>query len=243
MTIVSQKMLQFNYARLSGIAYLGVIVFGIYAELFVRTRLIVPEDPVATISNIQASELLFRSAFISDLFMLASYVFLGYALYMLVCPVRKNLALVFAFFHVVGAAIMGMNMLNPFAVQVILENAGYTAAFGEDQLQAQVTFFLDMNKQGYLAAQMMFAPWAVILGYMILLSGYIPRFFGVIYMIGGIGYLIDCLVAILLPEYLATITTFAILPMVVAEFGICLWFLFLGGKVHQGYLKQVQLNG
>ncbi len=62
-------------------------------------------------------------------------------------------------------------------------------------------------------------------------------------MIGGIGYLIDCLVAILLPEYLATITTFAILPMVVAEFGICLWFLFLGGKVHQGYLKQVQLNG
>ena len=162
---------------------------------------------------------------------------------MLICPIRKNLAVLFAFFHVVGAAIMGMNMLNPFAVQVILENAGYMAAFGEDQLQAQVTFLFDMNKQGYLAAQMMFAPWAVILGYMILLSGYIPRFFGVIYMIGGIGYLIDCLVAILLPEYLATITTFAILPMVVAEFGICLWFLFLGGKVHQGYLKQVQLNG
>lgn len=39
-------------ARLTGLAYLGIVVSGIFAEFFVRMSLVVPDDPAATASNI-----------------------------------------------------------------------------------------------------------------------------------------------------------------------------------------------
>lgn len=49
-------------ARFAGFLYLLVIVFGIFALMYVRPALIVPGDAAATAKNIMASESLFRLA-------------------------------------------------------------------------------------------------------------------------------------------------------------------------------------
>lgn len=48
--------------RFAGFLYLLVIVFGIFALMYVRPALIVPGDAAATAKNIMASESLFRLA-------------------------------------------------------------------------------------------------------------------------------------------------------------------------------------
>ena len=67
----------------------------IFAEDAVRSKLIVFGDGVATANNIMASEGLFRIGFMSDLLSAVFFLLSAWALYVLLKPVDKNLALLF----------------------------------------------------------------------------------------------------------------------------------------------------
>ena len=56
-----------NEARLGGALYAIVIITAFFAELFVRSSLIVPNSPAATVHNILASERLYRLGGLADL--------------------------------------------------------------------------------------------------------------------------------------------------------------------------------
>lgn len=58
-------------ARLCGILYLYIIAAGTFADLFVRSRLIVSTDAEATATNILNNESLFRLGFSGELSHLA----------------------------------------------------------------------------------------------------------------------------------------------------------------------------
>lgn len=85
-------------ARIAGVLYLMVIVFGAFAEVFVRSNLIVPGNAAATASNIMGSESLFRIGFMSDLIMMTCYLLLAFTLYVLLKPANNNLSLLFVLF-------------------------------------------------------------------------------------------------------------------------------------------------
>ena len=70
-------------ARTAGLLYLMVILFGVFAELYVRSGLVVPGDAAETARNIRAHRELFRLGFVSDLLMQASFFFLALAFYRL----------------------------------------------------------------------------------------------------------------------------------------------------------------
>ena len=55
------------YARIGGVLYLIIIAAGLFAEAFVRSRLIVSADAAATATNILAHETLFRLGIAADL--------------------------------------------------------------------------------------------------------------------------------------------------------------------------------
>ncbi len=59
------------WARTGGLLYLVVIVAGLFGEAFVRSSLVVGDDPTATARNILGSESLFRSGMAAELFALA----------------------------------------------------------------------------------------------------------------------------------------------------------------------------
>lgn len=58
-------------ARIAGLLYLGIIVFGLFADIFVHERLVAYRDPAATAANILAHETLYRSGGVAILIMLA----------------------------------------------------------------------------------------------------------------------------------------------------------------------------
>jgi hypothetical protein len=217
-------------ARVAGLLYLAVIVFGVTAEL-VRQSLIVPGDATTTASNIMASESLFRLGFVSDLIMITCFIFLPLAFYVLLKPVNKNLASLMVIFVLVSVPIMFINMLFHFAPLLLLSGADYLTVFGADQLHALVMFFIELYTAGVMIATIFHGLWLLPLGFLVYKSGYFPRILGVFLMIACFGFVIESFAFFLLPPGYEVITYPGIVFEIIGEFGFCGWLLLKGAKI------------
>jgi hypothetical protein len=79
-------------ARLAGLFYLIFILTFVLAT-YIRSQIIVFGDSATTASNITSNELLFRFAFVSEIISALFFVLAAWALYVLLRPVNKDLAL------------------------------------------------------------------------------------------------------------------------------------------------------
>jgi len=158
-------------ARIAGFLYLSYIVTTIFADVFCRSKLLVFGDAAATASNIMASERLFRLSFVSDLVSAVLFLLAAWALYVLLKPVNKNIALLFLLLNLGGVAVQCINMLNLFSAVLLLSGADYLKVFQIDQLQTIAMFFLYLYKNGFMIAQFFFAAWLFPLGYLVFKSG------------------------------------------------------------------------
>ena len=216
-----------NLGRAAGILYLVMLVCGMAAQL-IRGGIIVHGNGVATATNVMASESLFRIAVLGDLVMATSYLLFAWALYVLLKPVNKNIALLFVLLTTASAAVLCLNMLNQFAILILLNDASYLAAFGASQLNALVMLFADLHYYGYYIAQITFGLWLIPLGYLALRSGFLPRILGIFLIIAAFGHLFGFFSAFLLPGF----ESFADLPAAL-EIPFGLWLLVKGVKGRQ----------
>lgn len=188
-----------NTARIAGILYLLLIPFSIFGMIFVPSQLLVAGDGAATASNIMASESLFRQSIFSAMTVQVINIFLVLALYRLLRPVNKTMAALMVVFSLAAVPIAMLNELNHLAVLLLSTGAGNMAGFSAEQLQALIPFFLDLHEYGLSIASIFWGLWLFPMGYLIYKSGYLPKFLGVLLMIGCVGYLIDSLAVFLLP--------------------------------------------
>jgi len=217
-------------ARIAGLLYLMVIVFGIIGHL-ARQSLIVPGDAATTANNIMANEMQFRGANVSWLISEMFLLLLGLALYVVLKKVNKNLASLMVLFIVVGVAIESINTLNQFAALHLLSGADYLTVFSADQLNAQVMSYLDSWEAGYrIAAILSFGPWLIPAGYLVYKSGYFPRILGILVILAGFGILIEGLQYFLLPDY-EVISYPGSVVASIGEFAFCGWLLLKGAKI------------
>ena len=217
-------------ARVAGVLYLIVIVAGVFAEFFVRSKLIVPGDATATANNIMANELLWRLGFLSDVISFTSFLLLPLAFYVLLKPVNKNLASLMVIFVLASVSISFINMLNHFAPLLLLSGADYLTVFEANQLHAQVMLSLNLFEAGYFVAQIFHGLWLLPLGYLVYKSGYFPRILGVLLIIACFGYLIELITFFLFPSY-QVITYPGLAVATIAEFSFCGWLLLKGAKI------------
>ncbi len=221
---------QHKAARIAGIFYLLVIVFGVFAKV-VRQSFIESGDATATANNIMDSEWLFRLGFVSDLFMITCFFLLAAALYVVLKPVNKNIASLMMLFVAVGTAIAGINMLNQYAVLHLLGGSDYLTVFAAAQLHADVMSYLDLHEAGTFIAQIFsWGPWLLPLGYLVYKSGYFPRILGILLMIACFGLLIEGLQFFLFPDN-EVISYPGLAVATVAEFAFCGWLLLKGVKI------------
>jgi len=215
-------------ARVAGFLYLLVFPLAIFS-LNVRDTLIVPEDAATTANNIMASEGLFRGAIAVWLANQTIFIFLLLALYKLLKPVNRNVALHMVVLLLVGVPIALINELNQFAVLLLLSGADYLTAVEAGQLHAQVMFHLNLHQYGIHIAQIFWGLWLLPFGYLVLRSGFLPRILGVLLMIGCFGHLMDVVTAVGFPNFDVTVTQFTSL----GEFLFPLWLVVKGVDVEQ----------
>lgn len=215
-------------ARIAGALYLTYIVATIFANA-VRSNLIVSGDAITTANHILASTGLFRIGFVSDILAGVLFLLSAWALYVLLKPVDKNIALLFVLLNTAGVAIQCLNMLNLFAAVVLLSGAEYLKVFQVDQLQALAMLFIELHKNGFMIAQFFFGAWLFPLGYLVYKSGYLPKLLGIILMIECFAWLIYPFQFFLLPSFGAiAYVSFAI--GFIGEFSLALWLLIRGAS-------------
>jgi hypothetical protein len=91
--------------------------------------------------------------------------------------------------------------------------------------------FLEAHSYGYLIGLVFFALHCVILGYLVIRSGFLPRILGVLLMVAAAGYLADSFSRTLLATYDDYATLFLMgvfIPAFIAEGSFCLWLLLKG---------------
>ena len=215
-------------ARIAGLLYLIFIITAIFAGV-VRSNLIVFGDTSATVNHIMTSKWLFRIGFMSDVVSAVFFLLAAWALYVLLKPVNKNIALLFLLLNLGGVAVQCLNMLNLFSAVLLLSGADYLKVFQIDQLQTLAMFFLYLYKNGFMIAQFFFAAWLFPLGYLVFKSGYLPKILGIIVMIECFGWLMYPLQFFLFPAY-EVISYLSFAVGFIGEFGLTLWLLIMGAK-------------
>jgi hypothetical protein len=220
-------------ARLAGFLYLVIAVCSGFSFGYVRTTLIVPGDATATVSNIVASERLFRLGMVGDAIVFLSEIMLIALLYTLLKPVSNTLSLAAAFARLAMAVMQGMNLLNYCFVLLLVSDAGYLTVFDRDQLHALVLLFLNAYDYVALIWAMFFALNLFVLGYLVYKSGYLPRPLGIMLVLASFGYFIDSFGTVLWPQYAALYASVVVLLAIVGELPLTFWLLIKGINVEQ----------
>lgn len=213
-------------ARRAGLLYLAFVITCIFAGV-VRSRLIVLGDASKTADLLKNSMWLLRISFIDDLISAVLFLLAAWALYVLLKPVHKNLALLFLLLNAVGVAIQCFSLLCLFAPILINGSADFQKAFQPGQLDALNLLFLNLHKSGFTIAQIFYGTWLFPLGYLVHKSGFLPKWLGILLIADFFGVMIWFFQFFLLPGY--DIITYPGLAIgFIAEFSLSLWLLTKG---------------
>jgi hypothetical protein len=214
-----------RYARAAGVAMLLSIVFGFLGEMYLPGKIIVAGDAAATAANIIGNPTLFRLTFASYLVEGVCDVALIVFFYVLLKPVDRNLALLSAFFGIVSMVTFAVAQSSFFAASVILRESGGMTAFTIDQRNALA--LLATRIAGTIAWLFlcMYGIATILRGYLISRSRYLPKVLGILFMIGGTGFVLRSATFLLAP---ASSSPLLLLPMGLAGIPMTIWLLARG---------------
>lgn len=217
-------------ARLAGVLYL---LFGATSaiEMSIPSVFVVPGDAAATVAKITTSDLLYRFYLASGLAAQILFVFLVLALYHLLQEVNRKQALLMLALVLVQVPMAFANTLFGFAPLMLSSGADYWSAFSKEQLDAMAMGFLNVQSYGTSAVMAFWGLWLLPLGVLVFRSGFIPRFLGVLLIIGCVGWLGISVTSLLFPAYARIADQFAVVA--IGEILIILWLVIVGARTRE----------
>jgi len=215
-------------ARVAGIFYLGMALFGVFGIMYVPSTLFVPGDATATAMNIKGNEMLFRLGIVSNLTCQVLFIFLALQLYKLFKSVNASQARLLVGLVIASVPVSFISTLNQYIALILLSSADYLKVFDDGEINAMIMLFLKIHSEGIAIAEIFWGLWLFPFGYLAYHSGFIPRIFGILLIINCIAYVINSLTHLLVPELQGTVGTFLAVPLMVGEFAIMFWLLIKG---------------
>ncbi len=218
-------------ARLAGLLYLIIVIFGIIYLRYAPSKLIVFGDGSATFKNIIASEQLFRFSILSEIICGIFFLILAVVLYSLLKEVNKIHALLMVLFVVVSVSIGFVNLTNKFAVLNLVSKVDHLSLVRMEDMQSQVLKYLEFYDNGNFLGEIFWGLWLFPFGYLVFKSRFLPKILGIFLMAGCLGYLTDFVGNFLVSHFNEmTIGNYVTLPASIGEIGVCLWLLIMGTK-------------
>lgn len=226
-------------ARIAGCLYVLIILCGAFAEAGVRQPLFVAGDAAATAQHIRASAELMRWGLAADIVTLVLHVVVFTIIYDLFKIVDRRAALFLLAFMGVSAAVQASALLFHIAPLYLLGGGGALAALGETQLQALAYLSLRLQTAGYTLALLFFGCCAFAAGYLILKSSFAPRLLGLLMCLAGACYITNSFLFFVAPHLASTAL---LLPALLGEGGLALWFLVVGVNETKWRERAAQAN-
>ena len=221
-------------ARTTGACSLLVLIGGVLAQGVIANGLVVSRDAAATASNILANPRLYALGYTIFLIEMAAQFAMTSLFYVLLRPVDQTAALLSLVFGLVGATIKTVARAFYYAPLLVLGGAGYLTAFDASQLQTLSLVLIKINNQIANMALVFLGIATFFQGYLIVKSTFLPRFLGVIAIVGGLGWL-SYLYPALGSALFYYLIVFAMLGVVVTS-----GWLLVRGVDEQRWLEQAQ---
>lgn len=221
-----------GYARLAGALYISVAFLGPFAIFYVPSQIHVAGDAMATMTNLLAHRGLFLAGAGADSLIMLVEVMLSAMLYFMFKPVNATLAGAAGLTRLMEAAVMGAMLLFSVAALGFADPATAPIGFDAAQRAGMAGLMLHIHDAGIWVWQVFFFLHLVILGQLVARSGQYPRLIGHAMSIGGLGYLLDSIHSIALPDaaLLGTVTAAFLAIVSLAEISFALWLLIRGPR-------------
>lgn len=222
-------------ARIAGLGYLVIFLSGIFANFMVLQKLWIPDDAAATFANFQQNQGTTNLGIFGFIVMVVFDVVLTWALYVLLKPTNKKLALFSAWFRLVNCTIFGVALINLLSVQKWVSGTELTGQFTTEQLQSMVMMDLHSFNITWLIGLIFFGVHLLALAVLLYRSVYLPSWVGILIGIAGAGYLVDSMAQLFMSDYALYADLFSmvvIIPGVVGELSLTLYLLIKGVRTN-----------
>ena len=148
MTTQSLEIQPKSYARIAGVLYLVIAVFGMFAIGYVPSVIIEAGDAVTTANNLLSNMALFNMGIFGDVVVLLVEIVLTVMLYVMFKPVNITLSLVATWSRMAMVIVMGINLLFNIMPVFLLSGTDYLNGFTTENLQATALIFFEAHQYG-----------------------------------------------------------------------------------------------
>ncbi len=220
---------QRNAAKVAGIAGVlsfALVVFGNYVLL---SPLIIPRNAADTARNILAHQTQFRLALTCFIAYGVGTVVLLTALYVILAPINRGLALAGALFRLVFAMLWLIAPINSLGALRLLGDMTYLQAFEPERLQALARLQIAGSFDDYYVGLPFFGLSATVCAYLWLKSKFIPRWLSIFGVIASAWCVLCAFVYLIFPHFNAIVNDYIFdSPMAIFELIVSFWLLFKG---------------
>src|SRR5439155_22002458 len=200
---------------------------GLFAEFYVRfpSSLVVSGDAAKTASNIITNERLYRIGIANNIITFAIDVVLIWALYVLLRPVNRYLALLAVFFRLIETTIACVAIITSYVAMQFISDADPLKAFDSEQLQA-LSIMHSTYALTFVVVAIFLGLGSTIFNYLLFKSRYIPRALAAWGIFASFLLLISQFAIVIFPEVEKTIIPACYGPIAIDEIALGFWLLF-----------------
>ena len=225
-TIENSQRTAAKVAGFSGLFSVAIVIFANYALL---NPLIVTGNAAETARNIAAHQIQVRVVVACFLSYSASVVVLLTALYVILKPVNRGLALVGALFRLVFSLLWLLTTLNLLSALRLMGSASYLQVFEADRLQVLARLYVAANFDDYYVGLPFLGLAATVCGYLWLKSRYIPRALAAFGLVSSVWCVICAFAFLIFPNFDKAVNAYWFdSPMALFEMVVSVWLLFKG---------------
>lgn len=212
-------------ARRAGALYF-VFMLGGLVDMFGFSGFVVAGNAAATARNITAAEPVYRLSILTDVVTLVLFLPVVVTLYDLLQGVGRRLARLMVVLVLVGVAVGLAGVLGKVAALTVLD-ARTQSVLTEPQRAALALACVRTNGDANAVAGIFWGLWLLPFGTLVMRSGYLPRWLGVLLLPAGVGWVASSATRIALPEYAEAVSR-ATMPLGLGELPIIFWLLLKG---------------
>jgi len=234
MAETTNALTQRKMAKTAGYSLLLMAITAGFTIGYVMNGLIIPGDAAATYHHIKIAESLFRLGIFGWIIILVLDVIVAWSLYEFFKQLNQHISLLTSWFRLIYAGILAVAIANLICVIVLVSGSEHLSSFDSEQLNELTLFFINAFDVIWSVGLIVFGLHLIGLASLMLKSVAIPKVFGILMLIAGIGYVSLHILKLLLPDLLdkiALVETILGIPMAIAEVGFAFWLIIKGGEM------------
>jgi hypothetical protein len=229
MTVIAIDESQRKAAKVAGFAYLFALAAVVFSEFRIHERLFVEGNAAETARNIIAHTTLFRIGVACDLLYCIGVVVLTTALYVILQPVSRGLALLAAICRLVYALMWVIMTLNLFDAQRLVTGADFLRLLDAEPLQAWARLNLGARFDQYYVGLLFCGLASTVCSYLWFKSNYIPKALAAWGVISSLFCAACTFAFIIFPNFTKVVNLWWFdTPMGIFDIALSFWLLFKG---------------